>query len=213
MRFGDAAGEESGGNQQHEGERRLQGDQAVAQPPASLSGFHPGRVALQIGDEIRSVARRAGREARDEARGNRDEGGEQQHAAVDAERQARSGSESAAASPRRAAAGPLPARFRSTAPIRPSTTLSVSSWRISRPAACTDREPDPDLALTAGGACQQHVRDVRARDQQHETDTEHQRRRDRTQRRVGLRMNPDVCRHLDRTLLVGLRVGLRPAAP
>ena len=55
-------------------------------------------------------------------------------------------------------------------PSRPSSTLSVSSCRTSRCQLGAERGADRDLLLPAGGARQQQVGDVGARDQQHERD-------------------------------------------
>ena len=65
-------------------------------------------------------------------------------------------------------------RRRATAP-----RFRSSSWRMMRPRLGADRGSNRDLALARGRAHQQQVRDVRARDQQHEADRadQHQQRR------------------------------------
>ena len=55
-------------------------------------------------------------------------------------------------------------------PTTASTTLSVSSWRRSRAATRAERETDRHLAMPRRRAREQHVRDVRAGDEQHEPD-------------------------------------------
>ena len=80
-------------------------------------------------------------------------------------------------------------------------------------AARADRQADADLLLPARGARQQHVGDVRARDQQHQPDRDHQSRG-----AIG-RSSLSACgwmrtfdRRDDRALVVGLRiVGREPA--
>ena len=64
---------------------------------------------------------------------------------------------------------------------------------MRRRAAGADREADADLFLPAGRAREQHARDVRARDHQHQADDEHQAEADRAQRAVGHRMDVHVA--------------------
>ena len=71
-------------------------------------------------------------------------------------------------------------------------------------AARADRQADADLLLPSRGARQEHVRDVDARDEQNEPDTEHQRGGDRPHRRIGLRMHAHVGGNGNRPLLIGL---------
>ena len=52
--------------------------------------------------------------------------------------------------------------------MRPSSAVSVRSWRTSRCQPCAERDADGDLLLARGRAREQQVRDVRARDEQHE---------------------------------------------
>ncbi len=56
-----------------------------------------------------------------------------------------------------------------------STTLSASSWRTSRARRAAERRPHRQLALARGGADEQQVRDVGARDEQHERHRPHER--------------------------------------
>src|SRR5262245_5100579 len=77
------------------------------------------------------------------------------------------------------------------APSRPTTALSVSSWRTTR-AARADRQTDADFLLPARCARKEHARDIRARDQQHQPDDEHQAGGDRTQHAVGSGYDVDI---------------------
>ena len=68
----------------------------------------------------------------------------------------------------------------SVPPIAPMSdiTSDFGDELTHQPAAArANREPDADFLLPARRARQQHARDVRARDQQHQADDRHQRRR------------------------------------
>ena len=73
-------------------------------------------------------------------------------------------------------------------------------------AARADRQSDPDLALTAGRARQQHVGDVGACHEQDQCHAQHQGCGDRPEHRVRLRMDPDVRGDGHGPLLVRLRM-------
>ncbi len=72
----------------------------------------------------------------------------------------------------------MPSASPSAPPVNDSTRLSVKSWRTMRPRPGADGQSNRDFTLAAGGADQQEIRDVGARDQQHQTDraSQHQER-------------------------------------
>ena len=67
-------------------------------------------------------------------------------------------------------AGPGEQQCRTRRRAAARTMLSVSSCRTRRRAAGAERDANRELSLTRRAACEQEVRDVDARDEQHEAD-------------------------------------------
>ena len=71
-------------------------------------------------------------------------------------------------------------RMANAAPQPASRRLSVSNCRINRRARCAKRQPHTHLVTACGGAREEEVRDVGARDEQHERDDPHDRQESRS---------------------------------
>ena len=114
----------------------------------------------------------------------------------------------AGASVSMASVSAAPSSRPSTPPASAMSRLSASSWRTSRardaPEGCAQRH----LTLTAGGACEEQVGDVRARDEEHERDRSHQEAQvgtDKVHCRLVERLEPR------RPVRVGVGIGRRQA--
>ena len=91
-----------------------------------------------------------------------------------------------------------------TAPAEASSTLSVSSWRISARAARTEREPQRNLPAARGAAGQEHVGDIQAGNHEHDAGQPHQQSGERHEPAVALRTRAggDARQRADREDLV-----------
>jgi hypothetical protein len=71
-----------------------------------------------------------------------------------------------------------------------------------------DSQPNRNLALPGGGACQQHPCNVGAGDDQHQPDRHHRPRHDPRQQAIGFGMEPGLRGgpQADAAVLVGLRM-------
>ena len=109
---------------------------------------------------------------------------------------------STACVPQRAMASPA------MPPASANTTLSVSSWRTTRPRAGAECDADGDLLLAPGEAGQQQVRHVGAGDEEHEADRAQQ------NQQGGANVSDDRAgerRDLDAVPGIRLRVGFGQA--
>ena len=165
--LGEAADHQPGADQEHERQRDLQHDERAAQ----LVAAHAAGVASPVAQRVNQVAgdrpQRRGEPEQD--RGDRrssrgvQERGEVDGRPVDARQ--------VAGTQRRDEPDALPRQEHAEHGARPGEHGALDQHlRDDAAAAAADRRPHRDLASTLGRPDQQQVRDVGARDQQHEPD-------------------------------------------
>ena len=187
-RFQRAAREQPAGRQQHQRQRDLTDDHHVARREAPAEPRRAIRgQRLQIRHQVGLRQLQRGTQPRQHRRDDGEGGGRRDHAPVgrglerDPERQhARERSRERARRPRRE---DEPA---GRADEREQQTLG-QQLADDAAARAADGEADGDLFAPCRAARQQHVRDVEARDEQHDRGEAHQKRRRTRRARVGRR--------------------------
>jgi hypothetical protein len=169
----DAAAEQSGRDEQHQGQRHLRHDEDSPEPGLAGTGGDCTRMVLESSGHAwaRQLQRRC--EAEQQPGGERQSGVEQQQGRVEA------GGDRARH---------VRAHHRQQAVNRPSGDHQPDETAghgerhaldqelpDERAAAGTERQSDGDLLLPAGGTCDGETCDVRARNEEHEPDHGHQR--------------------------------------
>ena len=196
-----------GGHQKDEGHGHLGGHQAVAEGEAAAAGFGGRGLAAQVAHEVGPRGPQGRGETGEEAghQGGREREGE--HAGVEAQVEGErdgNGKRERGQEPR---GPPGQRRSRDSAQEGQDDALHQELAHHLAPAGA-DGHADADLAAARRGPREQEGGHVRARDEQHEADQPHGRRRHGAQDFVGLRMHaqPRGGHEGDLAVLVGLRV-------
>ena len=187
-RGGNAAREEAGRDEEHEGDGNLGGDEPVAQRPSPSPGGRARDVALQLGRQVRPRRPQRRREAGDHAGDHRDRNREREHPAIDVqpERQRDWNRQLDSIGQAHQDPGQRGACDRAGCGQHDAFRQQLTHETT---AARADRQANPDLLLSPRRAREQHARDVRARNQQDETDHQRQAKCDWPDHSVRRRMH------------------------
>jgi hypothetical protein len=213
----EAAKEEARAHEEHDGERDLSDHERLPQPAAARSGSRAASLVLEGGDEVGATGLESGGEAEEDSGHEREKDGEGEHPAVHAHVEVhRDGKGRDEAAQR----GARPDREREAKPPaehRHEDTLGQEVPHHAR-AARPEGEPHRDLAPPGGRAREHEVRDVRARDREHDPHDDHEQRGKPEDRRLRLGRHarlalPEKRESARRTGAVGPLVGVGRAQP
>ena len=166
----EALEQQAGADEQHQRQRDLGDHERVAR--SAPRRRRAAAAALQRVDRRLAGGERRGDQAEDEAGGQRDREREREHAAVDGD--LGSARQAAQRRRRRGRRSRTRAARRATPPVSDEQQALAAHPARQVPAAGAEREPHRRLVRSRGRANEQQVRDVGARDQQHEADGAHQ---------------------------------------
>ena len=162
-----AAREQSGADEQDERHRDLGGDEQFGRAETAPARCDASAAGFDCRDEIDAARPNGGREAEQDAGDERDRDRECEHAAVQlcVHRRRRRHDQRQESTDRPACEDDAAQR----AERREQQAFGEELPQEAR-AGCAERHPNGNFALPRGGAREQQVADVRARDQQHEQD-------------------------------------------
>ena len=202
-----AADEQPRRHEQHDRHRDLGDDEHIARGPAAPADPCPGRVSLQIPDQVGASRAQCRREAGQDAGEQRNAGGKGEDARIqpEIERQRDRDRQVEGAKQLRQPRG----QYQADAGAEDAEDDAFGQELTDETAATsTDGEADGDLSLTRGRAREQHPCDVRAGDHQHQCHREHRPGHDPREHAVRFGVKPRVGRRPDGDAPVLVRLGM-----